>query len=256
MNKWSFWRRDWFVGLLVALAFMLAANSEFMQSLERKAYDLGVLASSRTPSDKIAVIAIDEQSIANLGRWPWPRAIHAKMLDVLAAGHPKVIGYTAFFFEPQVDAGLQYIQSIAGLLDNSTLKDTADPANQADLAKLGALLQEAEQNLDNDQKLSASMANANDVLLPMFFELGEPQGKPDNQLPDYVLRNNLTNVKDSGGLGEFPLPAMGVLAPIPVSGQQGAGHRASEQLSGCGRRDTHRTAGESTITTSITRLCR
>jgi CHASE2 domain-containing sensor protein len=220
MNKWSFWRKDWFVGLLVALVFVLGANSELMQSLERKAYDLGVLASSRTPSDKIAVIAIDEQSIANLGRWPWPRAIHAKMLDVLAAGHPKVIGYTAFFFEPQVDAGLAYIQKIAELLGNSRLEDTSDPGKRADLAKLGSLLQEAEQNLDNDQELSKSIANANDVLLPMFFELGEPRGKPDHELPDYVLRNDLTNVKDPGGMGDSPLPAMAVLAPIPVLGSK------------------------------------
>ncbi|MGB9092523.1 MAG: serine/threonine-protein kinase [Gallionella sp.] len=220
MNKWSFWRKDWFVGLLVALLFMLGANSELMQSLERKAYDLGVLASSRTPSDKIAVIAIDEQSIANLGRWPWPRAIHARMLDVLAAGHPKVIGYTAFFFEPQVDAGLAYIQKISELLGNSRLKDTSDAGKRADLAKLGSLLQEAEQNLDNDQELSKSIASANDVLLPMFFELGEPQGKPDHELPDYVLRNDLTNVKDPGGSGESPLPAMAVLAPIPVLGSK------------------------------------
>src|SRR5665647_1812169 len=220
MNKWSFWQKDWFVGLLVALVFFLGANSGLMQSLERKAYDLGVLASSRAPSDKIAVIAIDEQSIANLGRWPWPRAIHARMLDVLAAGHPKVIGYTAFFFEPQVDAGLNYIYKIAELIGNSKLKDTKNPEEQAELAKLGALLQEAAQNLDNDQKLSASIANANDVLLPIFFELGEPQGKPDQELPDYVLRDSLTNVKDPGGLGESPLPARGVLAPIPALGSK------------------------------------
>ena len=37
-----------------------------------------------TPNDKVAVIAIDDQSIANLGRWPWPRAIHAKIVDILA----------------------------------------------------------------------------------------------------------------------------------------------------------------------------
>ncbi|TAN82689.1 MAG: CHASE2 domain-containing protein, partial [Gallionella sp.] len=98
MNKWSFWKKDWFVGLLVALVFLVGANSDLIQSLERKAYDLGVLASSRAPSDKIAVIAIDDQSIANLGRWPWPRAIHAKMVDILAGGHAKVIGHTAFFF--------------------------------------------------------------------------------------------------------------------------------------------------------------
>jgi CHASE2 domain-containing sensor protein len=218
MNKWRFWRKDWFVGLLLALVFFLGAQSDLMQSLERKAYDLGVLASTRTPSDKIAVIAIDEQSIANLGRWPWPRAIHAQMLDVLAAGHAKVIGYTVFFFEPQVDAGLDYIYKIAELLGNSKLKDTTDPIHQAELAQLSALLQEAAQNLDNDQKLSASIAKANNVLLAMFFELGEPQGKPDQELPDYVLRNNLTNV--TGGSTEMPLPSISVLAPIPALGSK------------------------------------
>jgi hypothetical protein len=35
-------------------------------------------------------------------------------------------------------------------------------------------------------KLSASMAKANDVLLAMLSY--EPQGKPNQALPDYVLR--------------------------------------------------------------------
>ncbi len=218
MNKWSFWKKDWFVGLLVVLVFLAGANSDLIQSLERKAYDWGMLASSRTPSDRIAVIAIDEQSIANLGRWPWPREIHAKMIDILAAGQVKVIGHTAFFFEPQVDAGLNYIYRIAELIGNSTLKDSADPAHQVDIARLNGLLIEAAGSLNNDQKLSTSMAAAKDVLLPMYFELGEPQGKPDQPLPDYVLRNNLVNVKNSGDPYALPLSSLGVLSPIPVLG--------------------------------------
>ena len=220
MNKWLFWQKDWFVGLLVALAFFAGANSDLVQSLERKAYDLAVLASSRTPSDKIAVIAIDDQSIANLGRWPWPREIHANMVDILAAGQAKVIGYVVFFFEPQVDAGLAYINNIAELIANSSLRNTVDPARQAELAQLDTLLLEAMQSLDNDQKLSDSMAKANDVLLGMFFELGEPQGKPDQPLPDYVLRNGLVNVKDGSSSGALPLPAQSVLSPIPALGSK------------------------------------
>ena len=220
MNKWLFWQKDWFVGLLVALVFFLGANSDLMQSLERKAYDLGVLASTRTPSDKIAVIAIDDQSIANLGRWPWPREIHANMVDILAAGHAKVIGYVVFFFEPQVDAGLAYINKIAELIAGSSLRNTTNPAHQAEMAQLDALLMDALQSLDNDQKLSDSMAKANDVLLGMFFDLGEPQGKPDQALPDYVLLNNLVNVKDGSGSGALPLSSQGVLAPIPVLGSK------------------------------------
>jgi serine/threonine-protein kinase len=220
MNKWSFWQKDWFVGLLVALVFLFGANSDLMQSLERKAYDLGVLASSRTPSDKIAVIAIDDQSIANLGRWPWPREIQAKMIDILAAGHAKVIGHTVFFSEPQVDAGLGYIYKIAELLGKSTLKNSSSQAQQAEVAQLEALLIEASQNLDNDQKLSESMAKANDVLLAMYFEPGQPQGKPDQALPDFVLRNSLVNVKDENATGALPDPSQGVLLPIPVVGSK------------------------------------
>jgi serine/threonine-protein kinase len=236
MNKWSFWKKDWFVGLLVALVFMFSAGSDLMQSLERKAYDWGVLATSRTPSDKVAVIAIDDQSIANLGRWPWPREIHAKMIDTLATGHAKVVGHTAFFFEPQVDAGLVYIHRIAELLGKQHLLPGAQPEQAAssvaasdviaaapeiapatiEPSPLDALLLDAMRNLNNDQKLSDSMAGANNVLLAMFFELGQPQGKPDQPLPDYVQRNNLVNVQDTGGM--LPIPSRAALAPIPVLG--------------------------------------
>ncbi|MHB1292923.1 MAG: hypothetical protein ACYCY5_12170 [Sulfuricella sp.] len=40
--KLSFWKAGWFLGLLIALAFLFAARSDPLQSLERKAYDLGV----------------------------------------------------------------------------------------------------------------------------------------------------------------------------------------------------------------------
>ncbi len=209
----TFLKSDWFTALLIALVFLFGANSDVIQSLERKAYDWGVLASSRVPSDKIAIIAIDDQSIANLGRWPWPRAIQGKMLDILAAGQAKVVGNTVFFFEPQVDAGLGYINKIGAMLADSSLKRS----NPAEWAQLDALLQDALLHLDNDQQLAASMLKANDVLLGMFFELGEPQGKPDSPLPDYILKNNLTNIQ-GGGDALTPLPALGVQIPIPALG--------------------------------------
>ncbi|OIR11533.1 serine/threonine-protein kinase StkP [mine drainage metagenome] len=209
----TFLKSDWFTALLIALVFLFGANSDVIQSLERKAYDWGVLASSRVPSDKIAIIAIDDQSIANLGRWPWPRAIQGKMLDILAAGQAKVVGNTVFFFEPQVDAGLGYINKIGAMLADSSLKRS----NPAEWAQLDALLQDALLHLDNDQQLAASMLKANDVLLGMFFELGEPQGKPDSPLPDYILKNNLTNIQ-GGGDTLTPLPALGVQIPIPALG--------------------------------------
>ena len=83
--------------------------ASFFKTLETKAYDWGVQATTKQPSDKIAVIAIDDASIGNMGRWPWPRDIHAAMIDKLAGAKAKVIGSTVFYFEPQQDPGLLYI---------------------------------------------------------------------------------------------------------------------------------------------------
>lgn len=64
------WTADWVVALGLCLAFGAAAwlRVDTLEGLERVAYDFGVGGSQRTPNDRIAVIAIDEQSIDNLGR--------------------------------------------------------------------------------------------------------------------------------------------------------------------------------------------
>src|SRR6267378_2099596 len=114
MTKASFWRKDWFLGLGVSLVLLVASGTQLqpIEGLERFAYDWGVRASARTPSDKISVIAIDKRSIDNIGRWPWSRDIHAKMIESLANAKAKVIGYTVFFSEPQLDPGLAYVNRL------------------------------------------------------------------------------------------------------------------------------------------------
>src|SRR5580693_2555324 len=102
--KPSWIRSDWFAGLAFALVFVVLAYLVFgnaFQGLERSTYDVGVRERSRTPSDRIAVIAIDDQSIQNLGRWPWPRTLHAQLVDKLRAGGAKVIGSTVFYSETE-----------------------------------------------------------------------------------------------------------------------------------------------------------
>ena len=70
--KTAFWKADWFLGLVITLVlFGFARVSGFIPGLERWAYDVGVRMTSKAPSDKVAVIAIDDTSIPNIGRWPW-----------------------------------------------------------------------------------------------------------------------------------------------------------------------------------------
>ncbi|MCW5604991.1 MAG: CHASE2 domain-containing protein, partial [Burkholderiales bacterium] len=224
MKKLGFWKSDWFLGLVVALVLLVASNGDLIQSLERKAYDLGVKASSRAPSDQIAVIAIDDPSIANIGRWPWPRDVHARMTDILAEAKAKVIANSVFFFEPQIDPGLAYINKLLDLY-NQSLSQPVEGAAASPPGQFTAMLQEAEQALNTDRKLADSFKRAGNVLLPMVFQsLAEPQGNPDKPLPDYVSANSLP--ADMRGAEFLPPPGIRPLYPIAELGAHviGIGH--------------------------------
>ncbi len=216
MRKTGFWKTDWFLSLIVSGVMLVAAGSDLIRSLERKAYDLGVQASSRTPLDRVAVIAIDDASIANLGRWPWPRDRLAKMTDLLAAGQAKVVANTIFFFEPQLDPGYTYITRLLDL--HRQVAPAA--ATLPEVEQMGGVLKEAEAALNSDRILADSMERAGNVLLPMLFVLGEPRGRPDQAVPEYVAGNRLPHVAEQGG---DVWPTLSLQVPIAALGSKAAG---------------------------------
>jgi serine/threonine-protein kinase len=115
-------KSDWFTGLVITFIFLIFASfTNFIANMERDAYDFGVKSSSRVPSDKIAIIAIDDQSIENIGRWPWSRDIHAQMHEILAEGGAKAVGQTVFFSEPQLDPGLEFIRELKLAFEESSI---------------------------------------------------------------------------------------------------------------------------------------
>ena len=216
MTKAGFWKKDWFLGLVVVtLVLLVTGGTQLIEGLERFAYDWGVRASSRTPSDKVAVIAIDKRSIDNIGRWPWSREIHAKMIEGLANAKAKVIGYTVFFSEPQLDPGLAYINRLLEAyhrLVPPNVDPSAPPRGVShELLQIGAMLQEAESALNTDRKLAESFSKAGNVVLPMLFTLGEPRGKPDKPLPEFVRKNALTI---QSGSDELPRSTSAVEVPV------------------------------------------
>jgi eukaryotic-like serine/threonine-protein kinase len=214
----QFWRADWFVALLVVAAVVvLNQTTDVFGTLERRFYDFASTSSGRQPSDRIAIIAIDDQSIANIGRWPWTRDVHAQLIDQLAAAKAKTIVHTAFFFEPQTDRGLLYIRKI-----KEALGPSADPQGAAE--QLGKVIAEAEQALDTDAKLAGSMSRAGNVLVPSFFALGEPQGKSDKPLPAFALKST---IDENAGFSE---PALKSQEPIEVIGAAAAGVGHLNQL--------------------------
>lgn len=52
---------------------------------------------------RIAIIAIDDESINDFGSWPWNRSVHAQLIDTLAEGEPAVIAFDVTFPAPSAD---------------------------------------------------------------------------------------------------------------------------------------------------------
>jgi CHASE2 domain-containing sensor protein/signal transduction histidine kinase len=63
-------------------------------------YDLLIGFRAPPPSDRILLVTIDDASVAAIGRWPWSRDVHARMIRRLAAARPAAIAYDIFFTEP------------------------------------------------------------------------------------------------------------------------------------------------------------
>ncbi|MCI0749776.1 MAG: CHASE2 domain-containing protein, partial [Nevskiales bacterium] len=209
------------------MAFLILAYGVFsdsFQGLERYAYDLGVRARERMPSDKVAVIAIDDESIRNIGRWPWPREKQAEMLAILRGGGAKAVGNTVFYFEPQADANQRFVEALATALAQSPLTKQipveietfgamlADSARYPAVAPIARAYREsalatqyaseiekivaqvtAAQGVGSaDRVLAEAMTQGPPTVLAMNFTLGAPLGNQDRPLPDEVRRNALT----------------------------------------------------------------
>ena len=124
--KRTFWSTDWFFALVAVAVFAAFSQSTPLQSLERSAYDWGVQLTERTPHPDIAVVAIDDSSIENLGRWPWPRDLHAQLIRKLSRAGAKVIVYAIFFPEPQSDPGLLFLKDLSAAVAQSSLATLVD----------------------------------------------------------------------------------------------------------------------------------
>ena len=54
----------------------------------------------RTADDRIVVVAIDEKSLSELGRWPWSRRVHAQLIDRLGTAGARGIALDILLSEP------------------------------------------------------------------------------------------------------------------------------------------------------------
>lgn len=216
--KRKFWTTDWFAVVVITLLMIALSRSGPLGSLELATYDIGVRSADRDPGNRISVLAIDDQSIDNLGRWPWPRDILGAMIDKLEGAGAKVIGLGIFLSEPQTDPGLTEIRDLRLFWQDSTLSQSEpDNLHFNDLTLLGEKLEQASRNLDTDSRLTASIQRAGNVVMGMQMIQGMPIGRPDNSPPPYISKQQVT--AEGAEIPGMPLSTLSLTPPLPQFGE-------------------------------------
>ena len=68
---------------------------------DRLVYDALIQGAHQTPSDRILIVGIDDESLRRVGAWPWSRSTYAGLLESLTALQPAAVGYDVMFLEPK-----------------------------------------------------------------------------------------------------------------------------------------------------------
>ena len=103
-------------GIVITLGVIVLFLAEvpLLDQLELKTYDMRLRALERTAPRYVTIAAIDEQSLAKLGRWPWSRTTFAQLIQRLDEAGAKVIAFDMFFSEREsVRADAQFAGAIA-----------------------------------------------------------------------------------------------------------------------------------------------
>jgi serine/threonine-protein kinase len=215
MKKFIF--SDFTIGVLLTLAFLSAfwLQIGLFESLELKTYDLrALLRQNPVPASEVAIVAIDDDSIAKLGRWPWPRSLIADGITSVNAAGARAIGLNILFTEPERNQGLAEIRNLQATLPGLFTADIPPRLRKAIEPKLALLdleLSSAAVRLDNDARLIGALAERPDVVLPMYFTPGPALGEE----PVVLSSHTLTQIANTEDAARYPV-AEGHKPAVPL----------------------------------------
>ena len=164
---------------LIPLLFALlhaggALRIGVLQRLDDIIYDARLRATMpETMDERIVIVDIDEQSLAEVGRWPWSRNRLASLMDeLLLRQQVALIGFDVVFGEADESSGVRQLRQLA----EGALKD--QPGFIAKLAQL-------EPRLDYDAAFARSIKNR-PVVLGYYFT-SDRDGRVNGVLPAPVM---------------------------------------------------------------------
>jgi adenylate cyclase len=148
---------------------------KWINRLQHEIYDLTLQSSlgklSAIQNNSIAIIAIDDKSLAAEGQWPWPRQKIANLVTRLQAMHASVIAFDIAFTEPEGNA-------VDDILDD--LQNTAHRNNTSLINSLRSI----RSAFNDDENFAAVLAKSDNTLGYIF----QPNSlNPVGELPKPLL---------------------------------------------------------------------
>src|SRR5215471_12958155 len=217
------------VSLLVTLGliclYQITVQSSLMRNLETKLLDLRFhLRGVQHPDVPVALVVIDDKSIAELGRWPWSRSHFATIVQRLQAAGARVIAFDMLFSEPEGSAVRDDLQALRTTFESLPLPDQSAPL-QAFHQQLVALAESA----DPDSMLATALQEAQHTLLAFYFvdTPGQHSGPATTAPPPFMSASAYRALQYAGPEPpRLPLTAGELLLPIAPLAQaaQALGH--------------------------------
>ena len=140
----------------------------------------------KKPSPIVVAAVIDEKSLDQEGKWPWPRHKIAELINKLSDDGAKVIGFDVFFSEPDENSNLILINQLNQKIESLQIEND----------KLKEFLNETKLKADNDLILANSIRESKaDIILGYFFHTEmESLGQ---EISDKELENRVKNISNS-----------------------------------------------------------
>jgi adenylate cyclase len=206
--------REAALALFVAAAVLLPLSiSEIapLRILETASLDLRFrLRGAKPPGDEVAVVLVDDRSLAALGRWPLSRHLFADAVRAVDRTGAKLIVFDLLFAEPD--------QPLAAALRADAQAAAAGLTDPADAPLRGALTRLAADDPDAD--LAAAIRASGKALLPLAFSFGTGE---QPQAPDYLSDQAYQKLDKSPVQPLFPLEPRGVVSPVAPLAAAAAG---------------------------------
>ena len=211
------WSLSIALGIVVLVGGLYLAALPILQRVELALYDQHFrLRGVRAPGRQVTIVAIDEASLRELGRWPWSRTVLADLVRRLDEAGVAAIALDIILNEPEQGD----VQRAAARLAERLRRL---PVGRAVERELDAAVREG----DADRRLADAIRASRRVVLASHFTLhtGPPDRAPERE--GAPLKSALASFKHYTERGVFPPPnarAAGYPIPPLLAAAQGVGH--------------------------------